>query len=60
MRYLKGKSNLSIFQKFENMKFAYWNREFWCKDTMQIRGQKYCGHKELHKNHEKLKGKVTN
>ena len=31
MRYLKGKSNLIIFQKFGNMKFAYRNREFWCK-----------------------------
>ena len=28
---LKGKSSLIIFQKFENMKFAYRNREFWCK-----------------------------
>ena len=31
MGYLKGKSNLMIFQKFGNMKFAYRNREFWCK-----------------------------
>ena len=29
--YLKGKSSLMIFQKFGNMKFAYRNREFWCK-----------------------------
>ena len=29
--YLKGKSSLLIFQKFGNMKFAYRNREFWCK-----------------------------
>ena len=28
---LKGKSSLIIFQKFGNMKFAYRNREFWCK-----------------------------
>ena len=38
MGYLKGKSSLRIFQKFGNMKFAYRNREFWCKgyyvDTM--------------------------
>ena len=27
----KGKSSLMIFQKFGNMKFAYRNREFWCK-----------------------------
>ena len=31
MGYLKGKSSLMIFQKYGNMKFAYWNREFWCK-----------------------------
>ena len=29
--YLKGKSSLQIFQKWDNMKFAYRNREFWCK-----------------------------
>ena len=31
MRYLKGKSSMIIFQKFGNMKFAYRNREFWCR-----------------------------
>ena len=31
MGYLKGKSAVLIFQKFGNMKFAYRNREFWCK-----------------------------
>ena len=31
MGYLKGKSAMMIFQKFGNMKFAYRNREFWCK-----------------------------
>ena len=31
MGYLKGKSSLIIFQKFGNMKFAYRNREFWCR-----------------------------
>lgn len=31
MRYLKGKSSLMIFQKYGNMKFAYRNRELWCK-----------------------------
>ena len=31
MGYLKGKSSLMIFQKFGDMKFAYRNREFWCK-----------------------------
>ena len=38
MGYLKGKSSLMIYQKWGNMKFAYRNREFWCKgyyvDTM--------------------------
>ena len=29
--YLKGKSSLMVFQKYGNMKFAYRNREFWCK-----------------------------
>lgn len=29
--YLKGKSSLMMFQRFENMKFAYRNREFWYK-----------------------------
>ena len=28
---LKGKSALLIFQKRGNIKFAYRNREFWCK-----------------------------
>ena len=31
MGYLKGKSSLLIYQKWGNMKFAYRNREFWCK-----------------------------
>ena len=31
MGYLKGKSSLMIFQRFRNMKFAYRNREFWCR-----------------------------
>ena len=31
MGYLNGKSSLMIFQKFGNMKFAYRNREFWCR-----------------------------
>ncbi len=29
--YLKGKSSLILFQKYGNMKFAYRNREFWCR-----------------------------
>ena len=29
--YLKGKRSLMMFQRFGNMKFAYRNREFWCK-----------------------------
>ena len=31
MGYLKGKSAMMIFQRWGNMKFAYRNREFWCK-----------------------------
>ncbi len=31
MGYLKGKSSLMIFQKYGNIKFAYRNREIWCK-----------------------------
>ena len=31
MGYLKGKSIMMIFQRFGNMKFAYRNREFWCR-----------------------------
>ena len=31
MGYLKGKSSMMIYQKFGNMKFAYRNREFWCR-----------------------------
>lgn len=31
MGYLKGKSSLMIYQKWGNMKFAYRNREFWCR-----------------------------
>ena len=31
MGYLKEKSAQLIFQKWGNMKFAYRNREFWCK-----------------------------
>ena len=31
MGFLKWKSTLLIFRKWGNMKFAYSNREFWCK-----------------------------
>lgn len=31
MGYLKGKSSLMMYQKYGNLKFAYRNREFWCK-----------------------------
>ena len=31
MGFLKGKSSLMIFQRLGNMKFAYRNREFWCR-----------------------------
>ena len=29
--YLKGKSSIMIFQQWENAKFNYRNREFWCR-----------------------------
>ena len=29
--YLKGKSSLMIYERWGNLKFKYWNREFWCK-----------------------------
>ena len=29
--YLKGKSSLMIYERWENLKFKYRNREFWCK-----------------------------
>ena len=28
--FLKGKSSLMIYEKWENLKFKYKNREFWC------------------------------
>jgi putative transposase len=31
MGYLKGKSSILIYQKYENLKFKYRNREFWCR-----------------------------
>lgn len=31
MGYLKRKSSLSIYERWENAKFRYRNREFWCK-----------------------------
>ena len=31
MGYLKGKSSLMIYEKFGDLKFKYWNREFWCR-----------------------------
>ena len=31
MGYLKGKSSLSIYERWGNAKFRYRNREFWCK-----------------------------
>lgn len=31
MGYLKGKNATMIYQKWGNMKFAYRNREFWCR-----------------------------
>ena len=31
MGYLKGKSSLTIYERWGNAKFRYRNREFWCK-----------------------------
>ena len=31
MGFLKGKSSLMIYEKWENMKFKYRNRQFWCQ-----------------------------
>ena len=31
MGYLKGKSNLMIYKQFEDLRFRYRNREFWCR-----------------------------
>ena len=29
--YLKGKASLIIYQRWDNLKFKYRNREFWCR-----------------------------
>ena len=29
--YLKGKSATMIYEQFGELKYKYWNREFWCK-----------------------------
>ena len=31
MGYLKGKSSLIIYEKYPELKYKYWNREFWCR-----------------------------
>jgi putative transposase len=31
MGYLKGKSSLMLFEKFQNQKYKFGNRTFWCK-----------------------------
>lgn len=31
MGYLKGKSNLMIYEKYANLKYKYGNRHFWCR-----------------------------
>ena len=31
MGFLKGKSNLMIYEKWSNIKYQYRNQEFWCK-----------------------------
>ena len=48
MGFLKGKSSVMIYERWENMKFKYRNRQFWCRgyyvDTVsknEIAIQKY-------------------
>jgi putative transposase len=31
MGYLKGKSSLMLFERFQNLKYKYGSRTFWCK-----------------------------
>ena len=31
MGYLKGKSSVMTYEKWENMKYKYRNRQFWCR-----------------------------
>ena len=31
MGFLKGKSSIMIYQRWENMKYKYRNRSFWCR-----------------------------
>lgn len=31
MGFLKGNSSLMIYSKWANMRYQYWNREFWCR-----------------------------
>lgn len=31
MGFLKGKSSIMIYSKWENMRYKYRNREFWCR-----------------------------
>ena len=31
MGYLKGKSSLMLFERFQNLKYKFGNRTFWCK-----------------------------
>ena len=48
MGYLKGKSSLMIFQKWGNMKFAYRNREFWCRGILRrYRGEEHKGNQRI-------------
>ena len=40
MGYLKGKSSLMIYEKWENMKYKYRNRQFWCRGVLCRYGRK--------------------
>ena len=63
MGYLKGKSALLIFQKWGNMKFAYRNREFWCKgyyvDTVGKNSKKITEYIQNQLEEDKLQDQLT-
>ena len=63
MGYLKGKSSLRIFQKYGNKKFAYRNRQFWCRgyyvDTVGKNTAKIKEYIANQLNEDRLSGQLT-
>ena len=61
--YLKGKSSLMIYEKFENLKFKYRNREFWCRgyyvDTVGKNAKKIAGYIKNQLEEDKLADQLT-